>query len=96
MTLDTLLTRAQVNRYHEHQWFRGAQLHANQLLIDGDAQHLAFVERNWGSALREALPDVEIRRLVHAPKPVKAATKFPAIKPGPWRDLLDFGPKQGS
>jgi len=87
MTLETLLARSFINRYQTETWFHGASLSLPYLYVAGSPEDVAFIERNFLPMFREQMPTLMLRRApTAAPKPV---TKFPALKPGPWRDLLD-------
>jgi hypothetical protein len=70
MGLETLLTRACINRWHTHTWFAGVSLVGTSLLVP-DADAAAFIARNWGDALRAQLPGLDIK---HAPAARPAST----------------------
>lgn len=95
MTIETLLARAIVCKYHCATWFRGAELTANVLLIKGDAAHVMFVEHMWLEQFRVIIPDLIIRQRPTVPAPPKAEkptynTKLWKRAPyGTQPDLLD-------
>lgn len=90
LDLDSLCARCGVTRYDMASWLSGATLHPPHLYIHGGPDTKAWITKHYLARFREHIPGLELMQ--HAPKPAarqKAETKFPSIKPGPWRDLLD-------
>ena len=93
MTLPTLLARALVSKWNCASWFRGAELRANLLLIDGDAAHVMFVEHMWLDQFKVVIPDLIVRQKLAEVVLEKPAARPSIFKkgyvPGPTRDLFD-------
>ncbi len=92
MTLEILLARSGISRWDESVWLKGAKLQGPLLLLTGDALTVAFVERNFLPKMREHISDLVIRQAPPArpsAEPRPGQTKYPALKAGAWRDLLD-------
>jgi len=61
MTLDMLLARARVEKWHCRQWFTGATLDGNRLTLAGDVDDAAFVMNCWLAEFQKHLPSIEVR-----------------------------------
>jgi hypothetical protein len=93
VTLTTLQLHADLSNYAWGTWFRGAEWKPPFLYVPfGDDSHRAFIEKHYVSRFKEIVPAFELRHLLK-PAPVKAGTKYPALKSTgaarQWRDLLD-------
>jgi hypothetical protein len=92
VTLEVLFARAGIDNYKAATWFRGAVLKPPYLFVDTDADSLAFIRRNYLPLFLAHLPGLEVRGALKAVSPERhkaKPTRFPALKPGPWRDGLD-------
>ena len=87
-TLEQLLFRTGLNQYTQHTWFAGAELKPPYLFVDGDRTTVEYLAKRWGAEMARHIPGLGIRPKLKTERPAPT-TKFPAIKPGRYRDLLD-------
>lgn len=90
MTLDDLCAKCGIDRWNMATWMAGAYLASPYLYIRPDPNARAFIERHYLPLFREVIPAIKLRTIQAKPTPDAKPTKYPSVKPGPWRDQLDL------